>query len=477
MTKKARLSSASSDADGVQLRLPPDLIQRIALFLGDAPAFFNYLDAFQDTPSSLGSLQHLWVASFHAPFHMLWPELHVDEISAARVAHLHTDRTYFRTIHVHAVFDLDLLAGCVSTTTSLSFHTCPVENEVSMPLDAWYRQLAALPIAHLTWLKGTLTGIPHSLDVLLPVLPLLPLLTSLDVNSACFSSPDALFAFVRDSKLTRLSIRNMLTQQGNTYSAPTTLTRPALAALTHWLSTQPVQVFSLGKWTMLAHAKMLSQLYDAIWSCPTLHTFHADYQHFPHLETYVFPAAPLHIQRLNLTSCGITVAAAGNLAQALADSKVTWLNLSNNPIGAGGAHALAVHALRRSKLRHLLLNHSRVGDLGCSHLAHALAESALVELSLDGNDLTDTSVLFLGYVLQTAPTTTSVSLRANAISITSAAALVRSLGMRSCETAAVDLDDNPIDEVDQDMLETMVAKEQMLRNCAFSCTSRFTGDE
>ncbi|CAK4645445.1 hypothetical protein LEN26_005590 [Aphanomyces euteiches] len=474
--KKARRNSCNGSGP---VHLPPDVVQRIATFIMDASEFFTFLDAFQGTSISLGTLQHLWMASFHSPFHMLWPELHVDEVSAARVARLETDRTYFKTIHVHAVYDLEILHSCVSATTSLSLYTCPLASEVDVPLETWYQRLAGLPISHLTWLKGPFRGVPQCMDPLVAVLPQMSLLTTIDLSNACVSSLEGLFDYIRDSKLTRLSLCNVTTIRNGTapvYMA-SLLHRAELASLAHWLATQPVTAFAMSKWSVPNNQKVLFQFYDALWTCPTLHKFAATTQLLPHLDAYSF-TTPLQIVHLSLTNCGLTANTASNLANAIAGSKVEWLDLSNNNIGFVGMHSLSVLGLRRSNVRQLFVDNCDLLDAGCSHLANVLPNTSLELVSLEKNQITDMSVMFLGFVLRTFTTLSSLHLRSNEVTITGAHALIESLGMRPCDvTHVVDLDDNLIDDVDQDTLETLAAKQPALKDCAFSCAASFASQD
>ncbi|KAF0701945.1 hypothetical protein AaE_016226 [Aphanomyces astaci] len=473
--KKAKVTTASAHG----ITLPPDAVQRVALFIPDAADFFNYLDAFQGTSTSLGHLQHLWTASFHAPFHMLWPELHLDQVSAFRVASLQPDRSYFQRIHVHAVFDLDILRGCVATTNVLALYTCPLANEVDVPLQAWYRQLATLPIGHLTWLQGRLVGRPQSMNQLLEVLPQMTNLTSLDLSHACVSSTDNLLAFIRDSKLTQLCLQDVSTLDPVTSEPsnhPTTMSPQGLSSLTHWLATQPVTRFGLSNWILPSNPKVLSHFYRALWTCPTLRSLSAHNQPLPRLENFEC-SVPLALRQLSLTRCDLGSEDVRALAIALRNSTVTWLNLSDNPqIGPGGTHALAAVGLRMSVVTTLLLNNVGMGSLGCSFLAHFLGDTVVTELSVDSNDIDDGGVLFLGYVMRMTPRLRSLSMRRNDISISGAANFLHSLEQRQQDgdqaPLVIDLDHNPIDDADQDSLNAM-ASEQLPPDAVFSCVSDF----
>ncbi|RHY32544.1 hypothetical protein DYB32_002453 [Aphanomyces invadans] len=351
-------------------------------------------------------------------------------------------------------------------------------NEIDVPLHAWYRQLAALPIDHITWLQGQLIGRPQSMNPLLKVLPSMVHLTSLDLSHSCVSSLDDLFSYIRDSKLTQLCLQDVTTVDPATSEpVPGSLSRQSVNSITHWLATQPVTRFGLGNWTMPTTPKVLSQFYHALWTCPSLWAFFAHKEPFPSLSSFDF-SVPFALHQLSLTQCDLTSEDVSHLARGLAESTVTWLNLSDNPrIGSSGVRALATTALRTSAVTMLCLNHVTMGSLGCSHLAHVLGDTRVTELCVDSNGIGDGGALFLGYVMRMSPSLRSLSMQHNAISISGAMGLLQSLSSRTVTSTSplvIDLDGNPIDDVDQNSLDVMASK-QLPHDAIFSCVSDFEG--
>ncbi|KAF0686738.1 Aste57867_21486 [Aphanomyces stellatus] len=446
--------------------LPPEIIQRIAIFIPDTSSFFNFLEAFQEHKIYLGNLQLLYETSVHYPHHAFWPGLHVKH-DTQRAHENITDTNhivprvhmYYSTVHVHGIYEFDTLDSyTASPTTKLAFYLCPIASEIGYPLEEWYYDFATtLPIEHITWVEGRPDDFPQPVDVLVDVLPHMIDLRSLDLFMSRIVAPDKLFEFIRTSKLTRLSLNKVFTcalddanewTEADEVAARSDMTTARLLHLIHWLTHEAVETLNIGLWNMRTDAATMAHFFRALWANTTLHTFHAPRTRQLDLMAYEFKA-PLHVQRLNLSACGLRDDMIRRLATGLKGSSVAWLDLSSNPIGPDAMEALA-DALPPS-LFHLQLTRVAMEDIGLGYLLYVLpAMTCLTDLFLDGNDITDSSMMFLAAAIQTTPALEIVTLRENEVTPVGIAAMIRALGKRPAppDLSLIDLDENSVAETD-----------------------------
>ncbi|CAK4084119.1 unnamed protein product [Aphanomyces euteiches] len=452
-------------AAGMQFKLPPDLIQRIALFISSSRDWFRYLDAFHGT-NTLGNLEILWqLARLHYNSNDFWPELHIYSLDEAMVEAIRAVSMYYRVVHFHHVYDLDLLERCVTpmSDTTFELHQCPQHHHaVTLPLSEWYAKLPTLPISHLTWSDDEFDANP--IEGLLAVLGRMPRLRSLNLDFAAVPSVAAVWRFVKQSSLTDFSMKNIRTPTNRRgdymdewlVDVPDPVMNTTLVDhLTFWLHHQPVQSLQLANWTFELTPASTHELYDALWHCSTMKKLSFREMRLPHFIPPVMFDVPIQIVELELFDCALDTTDFEALANGLRRSKVEMLNVGCNVVEPKGIVAIA-DCLSDSSIRVLNLIATNLEETGCKALARALPNSHLVELHLGMNGLTNGALLHVVDALRSSEHLRKLGLQWNAITMSGAIALTHMLGMRKFVLEVVDLRNNRIDEADEALLKTLV---------------------
>ncbi|KAF0686735.1 Aste57867_21483 [Aphanomyces stellatus] len=465
--KGSKSCSRRRRADGPgadECKLPPDLIQRIAVLIPSPDDFFHYLDAFQGS-NSIGNLQHLWhlaqasSASGRYPDD-LWPELHIHVLDDDMVDAIQAVSMYFPVIHFHHVYDLSLLLRCVvSPSTSFEFHQCPQRpHDVSIPLHTWYAELAALPLSRLTWCDNEYDA--DQIQHLMNVLSTMPRLRALNLDFASVPSLASVLGYIRSSGLVDFSMKNIRLPAGGNDpdwmvdSPDPVMTNAWADHLIHWLMQQPVQSLQLTNWIFNLADVVATAFYDALWHGPSrLQKLSFREMQLPPLRPI---AEPIQIVELELFDCALGTADFIELARGLRHSPVQSLNLGCNAVEAAGIVAIA-ESLPESTVRALNLIATNLDEEGCKALARAMPAAGLVELHLGMNGLTNGAVLHLADVLRTTPSLLKIGLQWNGLTMSGAVALVHMLGLRPHPFHALDLRNNRLDEGDEDLVKGMVA--------------------
>ncbi|KAF0686737.1 Aste57867_21485 [Aphanomyces stellatus] len=457
------------DSRSVPRRLPPELIQRIAIYIPNTDSFFTYLEAFQDT-NALGRLRHLWHLAQVSDRADLWPDLHVYALTEDIAVAVRALGQVFETIHFHETFDVVLLQQCVSPSTSFALHVdlanhAAVMDSPSFPLVEWYAQLTRLPIVDLIWEKQCDPGHLH-VHALLNVLPSFHRLQSLDLGFAAPPFLEPILRFVATSSLTDLNLR-IYDAISDPRLGHLALTTTDILLLTQWVVAQPVRTFSVVGCTA-AHVSpaAMAPLHAALWTKSSLCALGLQVSALSGLAAYPF-AAPLRLSDLALQGCDLGPLDIKMLCRGLQHSDVTLLDLTCNPLGVAGVDALAA-VLPDTALVSLKLVLTQAGDEGCCALATALPSSRVEELHLGMNLITSVGAADLANAVRAAASITTLRLQKNRITAAGAAALVQAMGAGDVERTLLDLRKNSLDEADQAMLGEMAAALPQLRGCALT---------
>ncbi|CAK4993442.1 unnamed protein product [Aphanomyces euteiches] len=439
-------------AAGMQFKLPPDLIQRIALFISSSRDWFRYLDAFHGT-NTLGNLEILWqLARLHYNSNDFWPELHIYSLDEAMVEAIRAVSMYYRVVHFHHVYDLDLLERCVTpmSDTTFELHQCPQHHHaVTLPLSEWYAKLPTLPISHLTWSDDEFDANPDR-----------------RIARRAWAHAETTLAQLgfcrRAVGCCRLeNIRTPTNRRGDymdewLVDVPDPVMNTTLVDhLTFWLHHQPVQSLQLANWTFELTPASTHELYDALWHCSTMKKLSFREMRLPHFIPPVMFDVPIQIVELELFDCALDTTDFEALANGLRRSKVEMLNVGCNVVEPKGIVAIA-DCLSDSSIRVLNLIATNLEETGCKALARALPNSHLVELHLGMNGLTNGALLHVVDALRSSEHLRKLGLQWNAITMSGAIALTHMLGMRKFVLEVVDLRNNRIDEADEALLKTLV---------------------
>ncbi|ETV83406.1 hypothetical protein H257_04139 [Aphanomyces astaci] len=425
--------------DGGVPQLPPELIQRIALYVPETANFFCYLEAFHKVPLLLGNLWYLWHLSQEQPdLDDLWPELHVHSLTSSNLASIQAMAHVFSVIHFHETFDVGLLQHCVSSTCAFTIRLTTTDaDHILEPVEEWYAQLSRLPISELRWERASDPDHRH-IAALVSSMPSMPSLHCLDLRLPP-SMIEPLLRYVATSSLVDLSLQAQALQTDSGVS----LTPTDIQSLTHWLQSQPVHNLYLEGWSAWhVPETIMAQFYTALWSNQSLWALGLHSVPLPHLDDFTF-ASPVHVHSLVLQGCDLGPADMKALSQGLHLSSVTELDLTGNPLEYTGIDALA-SVLPHTKIETLKLMLTQTGDRGCAALAVALPLSCVVDLDLSMNLISSVGATDLAHGLSQSATLSTLQLQSNCISSTGAAMLVRTLGSRPVPTT-LDLRNNTWD--------------------------------
>ncbi|KAF0699171.1 Aste57867_10223 [Aphanomyces stellatus] len=381
--------------------LPPDVIQRLALFLPDTDTFFAFLEAVRN-PAILGDLFHFLRLAKTVPRVHLYPLLCVQRTDPVALASYKAIAKYVSNVDFRKIYALDVLGEFLGP--SIGLIDLPRTSDLDMPIADWYTAVAAssLPIAAITWTRNVTAHRPSGGDCLLAVLPRLTLLRELTLDHATLSSLDPLFEFLGASThLTRLSLKHLDIEStraewggADDVAGLAVLRRIHATHLAHWLQHAPVTHMRLVGWDCDCDTAFLTPVLAA---CSTLERVEAtdSYRLFFAVSPSTAPLAgdsqPLHMAHLDLSGCNLGWRDVADLIASVADSNVRHLNLARNPFGDKGGSIVA-WTIADTRLEWLDLGKTHLTDHAAVDLANAVRASTqrtstLRTLTLDGNEI------------------------------------------------------------------------------------------
>ncbi|KAF0694107.1 Aste57867_14993 [Aphanomyces stellatus] len=428
MPKKQRKLSRKHVNAKDQFQLPPELLQRIALFIPDTNKFFAYLEAFHQEEGVLGNLQHLWALSTGgAERDRLWPSLRVDsgDVNNFKALYMPILANY-PIVHVFKVFDLEFLERA-SESSSIAISGFPEEDSdiTTLPLDAWYRTLPALRISDVTYHNMERHA---AMDHLLTVLPHMPHLRALNLTCACVPSISALIDFVVSSKLTSI---NFTATNEHSSRTDAVITAAIDIPLTKWLEREPVVSVALGNWDL----RGATTFFAALWSSKTLKELVLPHAKLPPLDSMSFGVAPISISHINLNATydGWHLRPEDVLALAHGIAHSTCLHILSlgcNHIGPVVVKEI-MHAIVQSNVCKLNLGGNDLDDVGCIVVAKGLSLTKLTNLDMRSNRITGVGALELAAALAAFPQLRNLSLAFNNIDSSGVAAVIETMGSHS----------------------------------------------
>ncbi|KAF0733758.1 hypothetical protein Ae201684P_002854 [Aphanomyces euteiches] len=440
--------------------IPPEIIQRIALFISDTDTFFMYLTAFRDT-NALGCLHHLLHLSKTCDRYDLWPDLHVYLLNAETVGSIQAVARIFPVIHFHHTFDMNRLHQCVTPSCLFTLHltdTNTATDSSTESISAWYAHLARLPLLELSWERDADPGYLH-VESLVAALPSMNRLQSLDLSLPLVPSIEPILHLVASSMLENLSLRAL-----DPPSQPT-FTTTCVQLLTQWLVSRPVRTLYLeGFSAQTIPEAIMAQFHAVLWSKPSLQALGFQVPSLPGLSLHRF-VVPVPMSVLELCGCDLGPNDMKALCVGLQNSRVTTLDLTCNPIGVSGIKALGA-ILPTTPIEVLKLVLTQAGDGGCKAIALALPATCIRELHLGMNLITNGGAVELANVMRNTSVISTLRLQKNRIEAAGAAALIQMMGSRTVETQLLDLRKNSIDPSEIAMLEAMADHLPLIQTCA-----------
>ncbi|CAK4078522.1 unnamed protein product [Aphanomyces euteiches] len=441
-------------------RLSPRIVESIAGFIPTAKFFFDFLIALEPL-SLLGDLQHFLdlarldrqADSAKVRRHDLWPELHVRWLDTSVVEHIEHVAKYFKTVHFHLVFDLDLIDKCIPRHISLALYGWPTAEEISTPMTEWCARLASMNVSHVAFADVDTAGVDEGGQALVTLLPQFSSLESLNLEEVHAEYMSDAMGFLCSSQLRRLAL--------GSYEHPVVLTAEFAWGLSVWLKREPVISVSLAYCTVADdHDATMHSFYKALFTSG-VESIHLNNCKLTHLETCSF-AKPLDVTQLTLESTQLTDKECRVLFDGLKDATTKELVLDDMIFSQQTAGSLA-KGLRKSKLATLAITNSRLDDEGCALLAEALPHSSLVKLKLTKNRLMDSSVVHIANAIVDARHLRRLNLSRNMIQFAGAVALVQSAGRRIEPLDVLNLTGIVVNKDTTDFLKAMAADLPMLK--------------
>ncbi|KAF0697155.1 Aste57867_12149 [Aphanomyces stellatus] len=272
---------ALSDAIKVKApRLPPELIQRVALFLPDSITFFAFLDAYaNDDDGVLGDLVSFRVLrDVTLPQH-LWPQLRVNAATQTRaLVHVEKVAKYFPMIEISDSVDVTALRLAPSTLVQL---------RVTPRSRCWP------PFLNQRWSTFSSASFilpPNAKPSLIHLKDL-----QLDGNAQTPTTTwDVLFRYLESSNITSLSI-----------NASMQVSSVHLWHVVRWLQHCPVENVQIERWNFDDARDVLPAFYTALASCATLKALRLSEITLPNIAHTPFPT-PLSAHKVQIIDCHLS---------------------------------------------------------------------------------------------------------------------------------------------------------------------------
>ncbi|KAF0717549.1 hypothetical protein As57867_002221, partial [Aphanomyces stellatus] len=346
------------------MRLPSEIVHRIALYIPHADDFFNLLDALSDALDRGSPFEKLWRLSETDGMRRgdLWPALHVRQLRDPGTADaIRAVVDLFPLAHVHGTSDVTLARRCTGASSIAWYGDCVQWDMVS---NDWVADFALLPIIELDQSSTN----AYDMDGFFHVLPRLSSsLRSLRLYESLVNDTDDLFEFIGRSHLTSLVLDqvhyddyNIMECIGSTdleYYRAVDIGDDEAEHLVSWLTTMPVERVEFNKIDAPASAQAF---YRALFYCPTLQHLAYTYSQLDGLASVDF-ASPLPMATLDLSGNGLNSTSIKGLCRGLRSSNVVSLDLSHNILDYESVQAL-VECLPFTRIRELKLNHTNIGD-------------------------------------------------------------------------------------------------------------------
>ncbi|KAF0700896.1 Aste57867_8582 [Aphanomyces stellatus] len=422
---------------------PREIFESIVPHISNADNLVNYLTAMETNVSD--DLVCLLHRVRHAK-DTEWPVLCITS-ATVRGPSLQQVVKYYRHIQVTDAGDLSDLEGVSPSTTTIDLRAFPAEDVDAETCTAWYRQLARVPVTHLTWR----CDFDEDRDELLGVLPQLSHLRSLRILHE--TNMAQLFAYVGTSKLTELFTGNF---RFSSDDGPDVLDA-ALTHLTKWLDAQPVTGFgfifnALERCSPFIAAAFLHALTRAT----ALTTLTAYFLPLAIVRKHASFRLPPMLQCLRVQGLLIDTAAdAATLETLVRDSKLTKLAVMNTIIPT--LHSLLQH-LPWASLTHLALKRIRLSNHDCQTLALCVPLwTALKGLDLHKNAFDCGGVMCLARAMPSTSTLETLGLSANRLSEMAAATLIQVAAQRY-PRFCLDLTACVVDTFQQERLKALACR-------------------
>ncbi|KAF0684994.1 Aste57867_23023 [Aphanomyces stellatus] len=416
--------AAKKTVDLAVRALPPDVLSLVGFYLPDTTSFFNYLEAIQGSKAQLGSLQYFWdlatMSTATTTRADWWPPvcLHVTDASQldkySAIVHL------FDAVFIAGVYDLRWITRVLHAMPrrTLRMGCFPRATDVSMPLPAWFKGLASLPITDLTWSSPPWHAIADASSIdavttLLPILSELPRLHVLNLDRIVLHADgqtpaleDVLTVVDTLPHLTSLSL-------GAPHILESTdallLPRDAdVVRLARWLDTTALVHLSLARWSFDQTSDDMAQFLRVVLRHPTLETLQVPScpGFLRNMTREMYFLDPCRLTTLNLFDCGVHDRTIRWLILVLpAAISLVHLRLGGNPLGLRGVRELMQLLHRDNAVRTLDLTDVREadgapihGDDLCAAIAPSLAYTKITTLDVSRNNITDVGAKLLASV-------------------------------------------------------------------------------
>ncbi|KAF0714721.1 Aste57867_3731 [Aphanomyces stellatus] len=245
--------------------LPPELLERVAPCIEDAPTFFAFLEALGN-PTARGPFDPLWEMGLTTNRNNLWPILRLDNLDNA----LHDDLTrllpLYSRVQVYDAFDIAWLTQHLPRHVKLDWLDPPQRYVAGMELEDWYNAWATLPVSSIT-VRNVSSGRFTN------VLPRLHCLESLTVQVNAVDGVKAVLEYAAKSPtLVKLALSNEVL-------VPWHVTPAMVQLVLQWLERQPVSHLALKamNFGQLRHhdgGVLLAEFCTKLLASPTLDELH-----------------------------------------------------------------------------------------------------------------------------------------------------------------------------------------------------------
>ncbi|KAF0701158.1 Aste57867_8346 [Aphanomyces stellatus] len=422
--------AAPDDFIGRYIRLPPELLVKVAQWIPDTTTFFSFLDAIG---AARGPLETLWTLGQDVTLKRseLWPKLRLTgdmlQNPFARAA-MEKIVQHYSVIGVAWTTEIDWLQCHVQPHTAIEWIVRVPTNLNDEDFGAW---IAQFPTIRLTKLKIFVSKYPAMfVPRFFAVLPRCCDLVSLDLDGHIDIA--AVFDFARVSHLQSLQL---------CCRDRAVLTTPVLQYATEWLITNPVRHLTLIKWSFESSIEAIHReaFYMALFQCPTLAELHLSRCDLRDLTTLTSLSPAL--SDLSLVVSQLTPSNLATLAHVLPHSSIRQLGikgLQRDPTCTEEeyltAFVLLFEAVVTSSVQALALDNCQLIDLAWPRLEPILLQTKLKTLSLCGNSIMDVGAMVIASALQVNSTVQSLKLISNRISADGIDVI---LDLKSLETLSV----------------------------------------
>ncbi|KAF0685285.1 Aste57867_22791 [Aphanomyces stellatus] len=451
------------------LRLPPELLLKIARCIDSHDTFFSFLDIL-GSPKVRGALEHIFQLGLVHSRDGLWPQLWtycaIMENTTTRSS-LEAAIPLYESVVVACNDTLTWLLGYLQPHTTIQWvadfprSETTTFNGASMAVENWYDRWAQLP-----WIKVQCRTRPSPL--FFAVLPRCTKLVCLDLRGHRIPL-DVVFKYAASSPtLVELFLRSHgLLNMYKDEPLPAT----TIGYAVKWLRSARVQTFHFATWTWAADVdtSLRQEFYATMVGCPTLSSLtlsncpisHAPFPRCP--DTHVtFPSLSPRLRSLALSRCPMTTNFLSDLASTLPTSSIEDLRLSHLVVFSYFSPEILVvafknllHAVAQSNITTLSLCNCDLHDAAWHDLSPLLQQSNLQHVRLVRNGITGVGAVWIGRALQRNASVRTLDLSYNAIDVDGAIELVHCMAHRAVPMDEIRLKRNTISSPDKPRLEAL----------------------